>query len=621
MTSFIHPALLFYLTALLVPFVKGRARSALLIGMPLLSFLILYLLPEGNYGVFSFAGQELVFGRLDRLSLVFGYVFTLMAAIGMVYGSHVKEGGHHIAALLYSGSALGAVFAGDFLTLYFFWEAMAFSSVFLIWYGGVPQKGGFRGVTLFSEKAPGAGFRYLLIHIFGGLLLLGGMVLHLVNGGGLAFNAVSPATFPGILILLGFLVNAAAPPLHAWLPEGYPEATVAGTVFLSAYTTKTAVYVLARGFAGTEILIFVGVLMTLYGVFYAMLENNIRRLLAYHIVSQVGFMVAGIGIGTELAINGAVAHAYAHILYKALLMMGMGSVIFMTGRRKSTELGGLASSMPLTFLLYMIGGFAISGVPFFSGFISKSMVISAAAEAHHPIAFLLLTLASSGTFLSTTLKLPYAVFLGEKKNIPAADPPRNMLLGMGLAAFFCILLGIFPNLLYRVLPHPVDYHPYTAEHLAGSLQILLYTLLAFSLFLYKLHPENTVSLDFDRLYRRFGQAFLWVANEPAARYEQFVTEGYKSVLIEPAKKLSNIAWNFDVWVVDGLVNASGWVTLMESRISEIFDVYIVDGTVNGVSTVLDSGARTLRRLQTGAIQNYVLAMVLGIVVLAVIFMF
>ncbi len=505
--EWVHPALFFFAAAAVIPFVKGWGKPIVLLGFPALAFFSLMFFPEANYGAFTIGGFEVVFGRVDKLSRVFGFVFTLMGVIGMVYALHVKQKGEHVAAFLYGGSALGAVFAGDLLSLFVFWEIMAFSSVFLVWYGG--------------KKSKSPGMRYVLVHTFGGLCLLGGIIVFAGETGSLAFNAIPAAGLGGWLILIGFLVNAGAPPLHAWLPDAYPEGTITGTIFLSSFTTKTAVYVLARGFAGTEILMWVGVLMALYGVVYAMLENNIRRLLAYHIISQVGFMVAGIGVGTEMAINGAVAHAFAHILYKALLMMGMGSVIFMTGKRKGTELGGLYKTMPVTFILFMIGGFSISGVPFLSGFISKSMVISGAAAAHAPFVVILLTLAAAGTFLSTTLKLPYAVFLGEDKGIKSSDPPKNMLIGMGLAAFICILLGVMPDLLYQLLPFPVDYHPYTAEHLLGSFQLVLAVLIGFILFLYKLHPEETISIDTDWIYRRGPKALSWPAKNPLARLNNF----------------------------------------------------------------------------------------------------
>lgn len=607
MIEWVHPAILFFIAAVALPFVKGKAKQAVALGAPLLSFLLLLIAKEGTYGVLPMMGQELVFGRVDKLSLVFGYVFSIAAFIGMVYSLHVKSDREHMAALVYAGSSLGVVFSGDLLTLFLFWEFMAFSSALLVFFRG--------------PESSAAGMRYLMVHILGGVVLLVGIFIYAGSGGGIAFDKLPHSGMGPMLILLGFIINAAVPPFHAWLPDAYPESTITGIVFMSAFTTKTAVYVLVRGFPGTEILVFLGVTMALYGVVYAVLENDIRRLLAYHIISQVGYMVAGVGMGTELALNGAVSHAYAHILYKGLLMMGMSSVLFMTGRKNLTELGGLYKTMPITFSLYMIGGFAISAFPLFSGFVSKSMVVSAAAEAHRPAVTLLLTMASAGTFLHTGLKLPYYVFFGRDAGIVAKDPPRNMLIGMALAAFMCVLLGVAPGVLYQSLPFPVEYHPYTGDHVVGALLILLFTALGFFMLLRKLDPEPTISVDTDWIYRKGTGVFLWLANHPIARYEQMVTEAYNYILIEPAKKLSNLAWSFDIWVVDGLVNASGWITLLESKVSEIFDIYIVDGTVNGVSATLDAGARGLRRLQTGAVQNYVLAMVMGIVVLAVFFMF
>ena len=324
----------------------------------------------GTYGEGTFLGQAVVVARVDKLSIVFAAVFTIMALIGMVYALHLERAGQHVAAFVYVGSALGVVFAGDYLTLFLFWEGMAFASAYLVFaQGGAP--------------AIGAGFRYLMVHITGGVVLLGGIVLYARATGSLLFGPVEGALgTAAYLILAGFMLNAAVPPLNAWLTDAYPEATVTGAVFMSAFTTKTAVYVLARGFPGTELLVWFGTAMAIYGVIYAVLENDCRRLLAYHIVSQVGYMVAGIGIGTELALNGATSHAFAHILYKALLFMGAGAVIYVTGRRKLTELGGLYAAMPLTVALYMVGAFAISAFPFFSGFVTKSMVVAAAGQDH-----------------------------------------------------------------------------------------------------------------------------------------------------------------------------------------------------------------------------------------------
>jgi multicomponent Na+:H+ antiporter subunit D len=627
MNSFIHPTLFFFIAAALLPFVKGTGRKAILLGAPLLSFFACLIAPEGNHGILQTLGQQLIFGRVDKLSLIFGYVFSISAFIGLVYSLHVKRVGEHMAALLYAGSSLGVVFAGDLLTLFLFWEIMAFTSVFLVWFRG--------------KESAAVGIRYLLVHIFGGLCLLGGIFLYAGNGGGIAFNALPHTGLGPILILIGFMINAAVPPFHAWLPDAYPEATITGIVFMSAFTTKTAVYVLVRGFPGTEILVFLGVTMALYGVVYAVLENDIRRLLAYHIISQVGYMVAGVGMGTEMALNGAVSHAYAHILYKGLLMMGMSSVLFMTGRKKLTELGGLYKTMPITFTLYMIGGFAISAFPLFSGFVTKSMVVSAAVEGHRPFVSLLLTLASAGTFLHTGLKLPYYVFFGKDPGIVAKDPPPNMILGMAMAAFMCVFIGVWPGFLYKSLPFPVDYHPYTAEHVVGALLMLLFTAVGFFMLLKKLDPEPTISVDTDWVYRVGTPAFMKVVNGPIASYEASVTGVYKKGIIEPGIEFAAFSENLDRKLIDRLVNGAASVLLKWVALCRKFDVRVIDGMVNGVgrgvfgggwfSNAFENyvvygfinflgymnhvGARIFRRLQTGSVHNYAMIIIVGIFIL------
>jgi len=434
---------------------------------------------------------------VDRLSFVFGLVFLMMGGLGTVFALHVKERGPHVTAFAYVGAALGVVFAGDLLTLFVFWELMAVASTLLI-------------LQRRTKRALAAGFRYLLVHAFGGASLLAGILLQWTAGEGLAFDAMA-LTGSTALILLGFAINAAIPPLHAWLTDAYPEATVTGSVFLSAFTTKAAVYVLARGFPGVELLVWAGAVMALYGVVFAVLENDIRRLLAYHIVSQVGYMVCGVGLGTGLAISGAAAHAFSHILYKGLLFMSTGAVLHVTGRSKLTELGGLWRTMPVTLALYTVGAFSISGVPLFNGFVSKSLVVAAAEGEHRAAVEWMLLLASVGTFLHTGLKLPVFTFFAEDRGIRGREPGWNMLLAMGLAAFLCIGIGVAPGALYALLPFPVDYRPYTARHVLTTLQLLLGTGVAFMLLVRHLGGEPTVTLDTDWVYRQGGRLVVGLA--------------------------------------------------------------------------------------------------------------
>ncbi|WP_028747951.1 Na(+)/H(+) antiporter subunit D [Rhizobium mesoamericanum] len=581
MTDFVHPAVIFILGALPIAFLNGRVRKVYLLVIPALAILAVLTMQPGNYGASQFIGQEILIAKVDRLSTVFATVFTIMALIGTVYALHLTHADQHVAAFVYVGGALGVVFAGDYLTLYMFWETMALASAYLVF----AQRGG---------QAISAAFRYLMVHITGGVVLLGGIVLHGLSTGSLLFAPIGGGMDAGAyLILTGFLLNAAVPPLNAWLTDAYPEATVTGAVFMSAFTTKTAVYVLARAFPGTELLVWLGTVMALYGVVYAVLENDCRRLLAYHIVSQVGYMVAGIGIGTEMAVNGATSHAFAHILYKGLLFMGAGAVIHATGRRKLTELGGLYKTMPLTVALYMVGAFAISAFPFFSGFVTKSMVVAAAGEDHRALVVLALTMASSGTFLHTGLKLPYFMFFGTDRGLKAREPPRNMLVAMGLAAVLCIAIGVFPQPLYALLPYPVDFEPYTGMHVTESLGVLMFTALGFFLCLKALAPENTISIDTDWFYRKGAGYFMWLAEKPLARYEQIVSNVSETAALPLLHAAARVGFRIDL---------SG-----------------VDAVVNGVARSILRGGRALRRLQTGIVSHSALAMIAGVIAATAIF--
>ncbi len=572
----LHPTLILILGAFALPFIPRVLKKPYLVLVPLLAFIDVLSMQGhyGTYGVVKFMDWYLTFGRVDSLSMVFAYIMTLMCIIGTIYGLNVDEDGQHIAAWLYVGGSLGVIFCGDYLVLFLFWELMAFASVFLVWF------------RRRAESLP-CGYRYLLVHTAGGLALLAGFILRYhATGGDLSFGpiGVDSPSLSTYLIMIGFLLNAAVPPFHAWLPDAYGEATVAGAVFMCAFTTKTAVYALARGFAGMDILVPLGVAMALYGVVYAVLENDARRLLAYHIISQVGYMVAGVGIGTEMAINGACAHAFAHILYKGLLFMGTGSVLFMTGKSKFTELGGLYKKMPLAFVYTLIGGLSISAFPLFSGFVSKAMIIAAGFEIHNYWAAFLLTLASAGTFLHTGLKVPYFIWFG-KNNCSketwdkAADPPWNMQVAMFIAAALCIFIGSYTPYLYKMLPYPqvaLEYHPYNAYHLSETLQILLFTALGFFLLLKKLEPEPKISIDMDWFYRMGGRGFLWLARKPIQIADNAVSEAYRVLGLVPLMTTARF-WSW-------------------------FDWHGIDGVVDGIARTVRAAGGKVRAIQSGQLQ-------------------
>jgi len=590
----IHPAVILIVGALILPLLPKTLKRPYLLVVPVLAFVDVLAMQghNGTYGVMGFMDWTLTFGRVDGLSMVFAYIMTLMCIIGTIYGLNVDHDAQHMAAWFYVGGSLGVIFCADYLVLFLFWELMAFSSVFLIWFTK-------------REKSLAAGYRYLLVHTAGGLLLLAGFILRYKATGDLSFNLVDVGnlTVDTWLIMAGFMLNAAVPPLHAWLPDAYAEATVPGSVFMCAFTTKTAIYALARGFAGTEILVPLGVIMALYGVVYAVLENDCRRLLAYHIISQVGYMVAGVGIGTQLAINGACAHAFAHILYKGLLFMGTGAVLHMTGKSKFSELGALWNRMPRTFVLTLIGGLSISAFPLFSGFVSKSMVVAAGFESHKLWAGFLLLTASAGTFLHTGLKVPYFIWFGKNNCTDetcarAADPPINMQIAMLIAAIMCIFIGCYTPYLYNMLPYPdvaAEFHPYTSYHVSESLQILLFTALGFFLFLKKLTPEAKISIDMDWFYRMGGRIFLSLAKKPIQEADNTVSEGYRTI---------------------GLIPLMG-----TARFWAKFDWHAIDGVVDGIAHAVRGVGGTLRHMQSGRLQYNILYAMSLVAIVIVLFVF
>jgi len=488
----IPPFLPFFIGALVAAMTRGVLRNVIMLATPILSALHLWMVPEGIHLQFTFFDYQLTPYRADKLSFMFGYVFHIAAFIAIIYSLHVRDTMQQVAAMMYAGSGLGAVFAGDLLTLFVFWELLAFTSVFLIW-------------ARRTQRSYVAGMRYLIIQVLSGVILLAGTLFYAAENGSLEFGHIGLEGISGWLIFIAFGIKCAFPMAHNWLTDAYPEATVTGTVFLSAFTTKVAVYALARGYPGTELLVYIGAAMTCFPIFFAVIENDLRRVLAYSLINQVGFMVVGIGIGTALAINGAVSHAFNDVIFKGLLFMSMGAVLHMTGRINGSDLGGLYKTMPKTTVLCIVGAASISAFPLFSGFVSKSMVMSAALEEGFDWIWLMLLFASAGVFHHAGIKIPYFAFFAHDSGIRASDPPNNMLLAMLIAAVLCIAIGVYPSALYSLLPYDTGYNPYDATHVLAQTQLLFFSALAFVwLNLRGMYPPElrSTNLDVDWIYRR-----------------------------------------------------------------------------------------------------------------------
>ncbi|MEM7661944.1 MAG: Na(+)/H(+) antiporter subunit D [Pseudomonadota bacterium] len=500
---------------------QQRIRQILAIGTPLAAGVMLLSAPhEIDLASLSTMGLDLVFYRVDSLNFIFGLAFLIAAVLNGIYALHQDDRVQDSAALIYAGAAVSATFVGDFMSLFLFWELTAVSSVFLILQTG-------------TRAAYGAAMRYLGVQVLSGVLLLFGAAQLYAATGSVALRELTLGTDPGTwLLMFAFGIKAAFPLLHNWLQDSYPKATIVGAVVLSAFTTKLAVYVLARVFPGETLLMWIGAVMTVFPVFFAVIENDLRKVLAYSLNNQVGFMVCAIGIGTPLAINGAAAHAFAHIIYKALLFMSMGAVLYRTGTSKATELGGLYKSMPLTALFCIVGAASISAFPLFSGFVAKSLTMSAVLEQHQVLVWAMLLFASAGVLEHSGIKIPYFAFFSHDSGKRVEEAPFNMLLAMGIAALICVLVGLPAigglgfGLLYSWLPYPefaLAYQPYTADHILTQMQLLVLAAFAFVLLKrFTLYPpeKRGLILDTDWIYRRFGASIagwtgaVWAKSSP-----------------------------------------------------------------------------------------------------------
>jgi len=541
MPEALHPATLYLVGALIVPFLRGTLRQGVALAIPIAGFANYFQISEGVHWTFQLMDFELIFGRADAWSLIFLNIFTVLSFVGILYILKENRALDLSAGLLYAGAAMGVVMAGDLLTLFFFWEMLTLGAVLCI----LARK---------TASSGRAAYRYLLVHVLGGVVLLAGLMIHVAGGEGpiadrIAFDQIELSGLGAWLMFLGFGINCAWPIVGAWLTDTYPEASIGGVVFMATYTTKTAVYVLARTFPGEDTLLWIGMAMATIPIFFAVIENDLRRVLAYSLINQVGFMIVGVGLGTTLSLNGTAAHAYCHILYKALLFMSIGAVLYRTGKCKATELGGLYRSMPWTCVFCCIGAASISAFPLFSGFVSKSMIMSsAAAQQTVPttVIWLALLFASAGVFHHAGIKIPFFAFFSHDSGIRCKEAPLNQLLAMGIVAFLCIFVGTFPNaFLYDMLPFTgaeASYKPYTIGHVTDQLALLLFSALAFTLLMRAgLYPAEvrSTNLDFDWFYRRGGRTIYRVMDPALNGFNAWAKRIFIDGIADGARRFFN----------------------------------------------------------------------------------
>ena len=561
----VAPFLIFFAGALLAAITRGHLRSVIMLATPVIGAINLWYLDPATTISFTFVGREVVLLNIDRLSLLFGWLFHIAAFIAVIYSLHMNDRMQHVAALAYAGCALGAVFAGDLLGLFLFWEGLGLTSAFLI-------------LARRTREAEFATVRYLILQVLSGMLLLAGILALTADGKPITLSPMELEGLAAWLIFIALGIKCGFPLLHTWITDGYPAATETGTVLMSAFTTKVAVYALARMFPGTEELIWIGGAMAMFPIFYAVIENDLRRVLAYSMINQLGFMVVGIGIGTEMAINGSISHAFNDVIFKGLLFMSMGAVMFRTGTMNGSELGGLYRTMPKTTGMCIVGAASISAFPLFSGFVSKSMIMVAALDQGYDLIWLALLFASAGVFHHAGIKIPFFAFFAHDSGLRPKEAPTPMLIAMALAAFLCIFNGVYPWLLYDMLPYSVDYAPYTWEHVITQSQLLFFSALAFVLLQQTgLYPPElrSVNLDVDWTYRwLLPRAGLW-ARDALVRASN------------PFRQLSQIGTQSVVWLTmlwhgpGGLFARDPLISMASLAVVAIFTLVLLFDLIQG----------------------------------------
>ncbi len=558
--SFLHPAASFYVLGLLMPFLRGRFGQWALFLPPGLALVLVLHMHPGSYWVVSYVGQSLVLGRVDSLSFLFLVLFAILSLLCTTFACHIRSKTHQAASLFFMGSAFGCLLAGDYWTLFIFWQFMTVSSSFLIWVRRTPQ-------------AAEAGFRYMLLLLLSSVCLLAGILLRERATGTFVFGpADSNLMFHyDWLILAAFCINAAVVPMHAWLTDAYPKATGAGAVFLSVFTVKTALYALTRCFAGLDLLFFAGAFVSLYGAFYALRANTIRGVLAYLMVSQGGFMLCGIGMDTGMALNGAMTMAYANTFYNALLFMVAGALAHGTGEEHLDRLKGLGRKFPTLAVFYLVGALSMSCLPFLNGFIGTPMILEALWE-QSPVSAFALILALAGTVLAVALRVPWFVFWSEDGGLkrPKNKIPANMTVAMGLTSAFCFVQGLFPHLLYRLLPFPVEGSPFALWRVTASVVFLCGLFLLFLPLKGVLAPRAGRWPDFDLLYGFAGKAVLLLLSRPLAWLDGIWSEVYQTVFLRGATGAARKADAFDREGIDRVVDGTAWSVLGLGRLSARF---------------------------------------------------
>ena len=461
-----------------------------------------YLISLGNAGPilrWPTSNFEINLFKLHDYSGIFCYAFTAAALLNIMFFRQDGNNNNLISIILiYLGSSIAIIFCGDLISLFIFWEIAAISSTAII---------------MSNDKHGGPSLRYAYLHILSGVLLLCGIIIQASNAGTMEFTAMGLGSYVQLnpaqaLILTAILINCAAPPFSAWIADSYPVASIYTIGFLSSFTTKFSLFALLNLFPGFQPLLYVGGAMVVYGIIMSLNSNNIQKILCYNIVNQLGMLIAV--ISKKEALAGIAISACCGIIYQSLFFMATGSVIRLTGKDRLISHAG-ATSLNIAKICMIIAGISMAALPFTIGFIGKAIMVDNIYE--NNILYMLLLTSNVGATLCSGIRLPYFLFSQADHSAKTKEKlPPNMQLTMLLGASLCMLIGLYPEVLYGLIPHKMHYKIYSADRIITQLQLILSTAAAFLIFQNILKPKDQYLPDFDWIYRVPGKRIILLAN-------------------------------------------------------------------------------------------------------------
>jgi NADH-quinone oxidoreductase subunit L len=562
---------------------------------------------------------------VDGLTAVMLMVVSIVSACVQIYSIGYMHGDPRYSRYfsylsLFTFSMLGLVIANNFFMIFIFWELVGLTSYLLI------------GFWFEKKSASDAGKKAFITTRVGDLGFIIGILILAAYAGTLnyqqvfakvASGALSPGivTLASIFIFCGAVGKSAQFPLHVWLPDAMEGPTPVSALIHAATMVAAGVYLVARAmslFVGSAeaamVVAVIGMVTSFMAATIALVQNDIKRVLAYSTVSQLGYMIMALGLyGVDAAHETPSAgfaagtfHLMTHAFFKALLFLGAGSVIHAVHTNDIQDMGGLSKKMKITTVTFFIASLSIAGIFPLSGFWSKDEIV--ATTQGHPV-FMFFTLAIAFMTAFYMFRLCFLTFTGkprvQEKFDHAHESPRTMTWPLMFLAFLAIFAG-WVGLPW--LHHGFSSFVYHGEvHHAGPSYILMLvsTVVALSgiALAYTIYYKGHISAD--ALMQRFKPLYTLLYNK------YYIDEIYDAIIIKPLLGFTNVLWWFDANVIDGLVNFTGWLTVKWADLKQWFDAHIVDGAVNGVGYICMAGSWLFKYIQSGSVQFYTLVVIAG----------